>query len=844
MSQPPNSDGAVTRLRPAAAIQAPASNGGPLPWNHLDWLALALLVLAPFLLLAPLFLPGEARRWFPSGDFVDQFYAFAHFETTRFAAGELPLWNPYAYGGGPFWADVQAAVAYPPSLAISLLSAWRWGDIPLLALELEAVAHLALAGGLTYAFARQALDSRLGGLMAATSFGLSGYLLGYPMLQLAVLETDVWLPLALLGAWRLAARSDPVAAPPASSNARRLWRAARPEPFLALALGMAILAGHPQSALYLLYATLTYAIWRAWRATPPRAAAELATPGPIPEPPRQPPPPSRLRRALHRIWLPRPPFLLGLGSSLALAAGLSAAGWWPALELMARSNRAEADYAMLSNGFPPQELLGLFLHGLTLWSPLYVGILPLALALAALLAWARTPSAATPGLTTRSNPATPPIAPATSSSSALADIPFWAFTVLLALLLSLGRHGFLFDLFYLGAPGFDLFRGQERAALLVAFGLAMLAGAGASLWWRGDRAIGRDLARIAAALSLAGALLALVAQPGLRPMALHLVLVCGGIALLPLSAAQAGVGGAARLRPPPRWAAALWASLLVLVVALDLGFAVGRVNLVAEPPAELDPSPQLALLGQDLPQRVDNEDRLPPNFGLLHAIEATGGASPLRLRRFDALRLALQADHPVRWRDLLAVSHVLTWREDLGVESNVLLSSGPADSASHLHQLVWSSPFAWRAAHAERAPDDAWAIARLREDDFAALSTVILHTDRPIADAPLGTAASSLSVRARRPGYARAVTEGESPAWVVFSELDYPGWLGFVDGQPAPILRADLALMALAVPAGEHVVEIRFTAPRVWQGLASSLLSALLLATLLTRRPRPTPLDA
>ena len=119
-------------------------------------------------------------------------------------------------------------MAYPPSLALGLFSAWRWGDLPLLALELEAVAHLALAGGLTYAFARRALDSRLGGLVAATSFGLGGYLLGYPMLQLAVLEADAWLPLALLGAWRLAARSDPVSATPGAT--RQLWRAARPDP--------------------------------------------------------------------------------------------------------------------------------------------------------------------------------------------------------------------------------------------------------------------------------------------------------------------------------------------------------------------------------------------------------------------------------------------------------------------------------------------------------------------------------------------------------------------------------------------------------------------------------------
>jgi hypothetical protein len=89
---------------------------------------------------------------------------------------------------------------------------------------------------------------------------------------------------------------------------------------------------------------------------------------------------------------------------------------------------------------------------------------------------------------------------------------------------------------------------------------------------------------------------------------------------------------------------------------------------------------------------------------------------------------------------------------------------------------------------------------------------------------------AGLTVIARRPGYTRVRTTGGAPAWVVFSELHYPGWRASLDGQPAPVLRANTALVAVAVPAGERVVELRFADPRPAQGLALSLVSAALLA--------------
>ena len=74
------------------------------------------------------------------------------------SAGRLPLWNPYAFSGAPFWADVQAAVFYPPSLLTILLSA-PWG-FSLFALEIEAIAHFWLAALFMYLFIRQITRSR------------------------------------------------------------------------------------------------------------------------------------------------------------------------------------------------------------------------------------------------------------------------------------------------------------------------------------------------------------------------------------------------------------------------------------------------------------------------------------------------------------------------------------------------------------------------------------------------------------------------------------------------------------------------------------------------------------
>ena len=758
----------------------------PLPWTRRDSLVALALLLLPLLFFQPLMGLVGGRQYLAEGDFIDQFMAFAGFAVRELADGRLPLWNPYAYGGAPFWADIQSAVAYPPNLALYLTAAAVWGRLPLLALELSVLLHLGLSAALTYGFARRHLGDRGGALLAALCFGLGGYLSGYPMLQLAILEGVTWLPL-LLWAIERAADGD-AAADGGQQSAKSGARRPRPDPWQALALALIILAGHPQTALHLGIIGLGFALWMGW--------------------------------GWARSLRPTATYLL----SALLALLLSASGWLPALDFMRRSTRASADYAMLSGGFPPAELLGALLPGLTHWSPLYLGLLPLVLALAAMGRWLRAEAGGDR-----------PLAPAGDGMAApveeLAPPAIWPILGLAALLLSLGRHAFAFDLFYLLAPGFDLFRGQERAAVAVSFSGAMLAGWALARWRRGDGGIGRAVALGGVAAAGLGALLAAVAAPELRAAA-------GRLSLLGLAAATLA-GGAATGRLSRR---ALTAALMLLVLG-DLYLATARVNLQAGAPAELNGGAIVAALRESAPQRVENDHRLPPNFGMLHGVEATSGASPLKLAHWEALRSGL-ADQPARWWDLMAVSHVLTWKDRLDLPSERLLSQGNAAEPIYLHRLESAGPQLWWAASAEAVGDDTAALARLRDPDFPVFSHVLLHDDAPTDAAAEGALASSapapgsdVALADRGTGFVSARTQSGAPGWLVFSEVHDPGWRAWVDGSAAPVLRADLALVAVPVPAGEHEVLLRYTAPWVWRGIAVGLLGlALWLGLVVTGR--------
>ncbi len=145
---------------------------------------------------------------------------------------------------------------------------------------------------------------------------------------------------------------------------------------------------------------------------------------------------------------------------IGLFLALSAAQLWPSLEFTALSVRAGVGYAFASGGFPLSDTAQVLLPGLLSdFSPLYVGLIPLGLALLGII---HSVTALT-DVKTRHTPRSTPgdRSPAQSRLEQIAPL-FFALLGTVALLVSYGNNGFLYPVFYRWAPGWAMFRGQER----------------------------------------------------------------------------------------------------------------------------------------------------------------------------------------------------------------------------------------------------------------------------------------------------------------------------------------------------------------------------------------------
>ncbi|MDX6611432.1 MAG: hypothetical protein QOD75_618 [Blastocatellia bacterium] len=72
-------------------------------------------------------------------------------------------------------------------------------------------------------------------------------------------------------------------------------------------------------------------------------------------------------------------------------------------------------------------------------------------------------------------------------------------------------------------------------------------------------------------------------------------------------------------------------------------------------------------------------------------------------------------------------------------------------------------------------------------------------------------------------------TQADTPTLLVLSEINYPGWVATVDGVATPIHTTDYILRGVAIAAGSHQVELRYTAPQARTGAIVSMFTLLLM---------------
>jgi hypothetical protein len=168
----------------------------------------ALLVVLVGIVLAPLLLHPGYLLYPRDGQATD--LTITHWPAVAFNVrsfhqdGQVPLWRTTIASGGPWAANPQSWLPYPPS--------WLFFLLPInLTFNLLLLAHLLLAALATYAFGRCALGLKPpGAALAGLAFALAPWLSG----QLSAGHVNVvlalaWLPVALLGVQRAMSTGQP-----------------------------------------------------------------------------------------------------------------------------------------------------------------------------------------------------------------------------------------------------------------------------------------------------------------------------------------------------------------------------------------------------------------------------------------------------------------------------------------------------------------------------------------------------------------------------------------------------------------------------------------------------------
>ncbi|MGC9400448.1 MAG: YfhO family protein [Anaerolineae bacterium] len=154
-----------------------------------------------------------------------------------------------------------------------------------------------------------------------------------------------------------------------------------------------------------------------------------------------------------------------------------------------------------------------------------------------------------------------------------------------------------------------------------------------------------------------------------------------------------------------------------------------------------------------------------------------------------------------------------------------------------IHLNTRALPRAWLVYRTQAVPDIAEAHAVALTPDFTPEQVATVENGPEINSQGTGT----IEVLAYGPNRAAFRVQTSAQALFVLSDFHYPGWQGYLDGDPVPIYRTDVVFRGIVIPPGTHEVTMRFqpSAFRLGLGLAG-MAGLVIIATVWQRRQKPT----
>jgi hypothetical protein len=689
------------------------------------------------------------------------------FNRDAILSGQFPFWNPYSFGGMPFFATFQTGSLYIYNILLSVLpvsNATLWYLV-----ELGLIVHLWVGGMGMYLLARTFERSRSAALFAAIAFMLCGFLmlhLIHVLIIIIVSLTPLVMALLLKGCRTGSLRQFALAG---------------------LVLGGSIFAGHPQVTLYQFIFLGSFCIYLLCTASG-----------------------QRLR------------LLLGMAMMFVGGVMLSLVQLLPAMELVPHTVRTNWSFEALSEGslslrqlltfLMPKLFGGLhikqgelaywlrdsFHNGYwTYWETgVYLGVLPLLLGFIYLLRTHRN------GL----------------SRFALV----WIGT---SLLIAMGSNTPLLKLLYDTTPGFDMFRIPSRILYTWALLLPIFAAFLLDRWrnvavLRTDSRIVLLIGGLATALGLfvlSGAAASFwpefsdtVKQNFAQKQAFSFILLMVAAATVFL------------LYQRHALSFNVFAALITALCLIDL-FAFGRgYHTIATSPTQYFARFEQATgvfrqLNQREPlirlkTREGGALLMDRNQGMIEKFQTMEGYAQLNLFR----KLPPTSERTAL--DLMGVRyaiHVDTLNGTMGIRQNptafaratLYYNARSFDDDSALVRYLRSADYDHRREVVLEQP-----LPSLAPLDSAAI--------------PQG----SVEITHYKLNRLEATVTTDRPAVLLLSEIYYPDWKTSIDGKAVPILRANYCQRAVEVPAGTHSIRMYYSSNAFLLGLIATLIALAVLS--------------
>jgi hypothetical protein len=796
-----------------------------------DWLAALFLITLPLV-----FFWRETLGWMTLGDQDAVFWFFPAYKyaAEQIRSGAFPLWNPYQYGGLPFFGEWQSGVLDPLNWLY-----WLGATSRTMTLSLELSFAIALVA--MFCYARSLGFTRRASVFAAVIFGLSGFLVGrtlYPgFLRIVALA-----PLVLCFIERL--------------HQRGRWRDVV---FGALIITWQVFAAHPQPLIYSSLLACAYALFKL-RIADCGLRIGSNTDSHFFDGIRN--PQSAIRNYMR--------FLLQFSLMFIAGIGLAAIQLFPAFEFASKSVRQEWPFELFTlHSLHPASLLVTlfpFFHGsgrtiyqMQYWgsywhhneAQIYLGAAALALMLAGTIAAWRARYRV--GM-------------------------FWSVVALVAVILALGKYSGLIAKLLYHVPLVSHFRSPNRHWMEVTMAVAVLAG------YAVDRLL-RDESQFLARCAQVSSVIIVV-----------LCSAVGGVVIWHVNRAEALLRSLPDLQPLPagflqsaRWEFLLPILLAVVACLAILIFTRSRnracsftfllfvllidFNLYAAFAPISNPEKLEPLIGRAMPPALTlkQSEREPIRYQImLNAVtgefspfwfyghEMMAGYDPVlneRQKIFSGLDEAGRSfnltmlEPQDRTLDIFNTRYVFVppgmidvneaalndqtrWRE--------LAERSPVKPYSdyRIFENLRALPRVWLASRAKAAYEgdqlklirgqlvdpefDPRTTALVDHETASKLDSTLFQTSKEAAESP-GTA----SILSRAPSDLSVEVQANQASLLVLSEMFYPGWQARLDGREVELWRVDYNLRGVSVPAGKHLIELSYQPKPVKIGAIISLMTAL-----------------